>query len=134
MSERLVSDEFWKRVEPLLPKVERRHRYPGRRRIDDRCCLESIMYVMRTGCQWAMVPATETGCSGKTAWRRMDEWDRVGVWDALHEKLLAELNASGEIDWTTGVVDAGSQRAVFGGTSPGPIPLTERRKASRATP
>lgn len=133
MSEQLVSDEFWKRVEPLIPRVERRFRHPGRHRIDDRCCLESIMYVLRTGCQWAMVPASETGCSGKTAWRRMDEWDRGGVWDALHETLLVELNAGGEIDWKTGVIDAGSQRAVFGGPSRGPIPLTERRKASRAT-
>ena len=42
MPKQLVSDEFWARVEPLLPKVERRFRYPGRKRIDDRLCLEAI--------------------------------------------------------------------------------------------
>jgi transposase len=133
MSQQLVSDEFWEIVEPVLPVIERRHRYPGRKRVDDRACLEAIMYVLKTGCQWAMVPAAETGCSGKTAWRRMDEWDRAGVWDQLHERLLAELNAQGEIDWSTGVVDGSSQRAVFGGTSPAPRRSIARRMASKPT-
>lgn len=130
----LVSDEFWARVEPAIPVVERRRRYPGRKRVDDRACLEAIMYVLKTGCQWAMVPASETGCSGKTAWRRMDEWDQAGVWDELHDRLLAELNAQGEIDWSTGVVDGSSQRAVFGGTSPARPRSIARRMASRPTP
>jgi transposase len=134
MSQQLVSDEFWGQVEPVLPVVQRRRRYPGRKRIDDRACLEAIMYVLRTGCQWAMVPAAQTGCSGKTAWRRMDEWAKAGVWDELHDRLLAELNSQGEIDWRTGVVDGASQRAVFGGTSPGPVRPIARRTASRPTP
>jgi transposase len=133
MAERLVSDEFWSRVAPVIPKVERRFRHPGRRRVDDRCCLEAIMYVLRTGCQWAMVPASETGCSGKTAWRRMDEWDRAGVWDKLHDTLLAELNSQGAIDWTTGVVDGSSQRAVFGGLTPARPRRIAQRMASRPT-
>jgi transposase len=131
MAERLVSDEFWARVEPVIPVVRRRHRYPGRKRVDDRACLEAIMYVLKTGCQWAMVPVSETGCSGKTAWRRMDEWDRVGVWDELHDRLLAELNAQDGIDWSTGVVDGSSQRAVFGGTSPARPRSIARRAPSR---
>lgn len=134
MSWQLVSDEFWERVVPVLPVVERRARYPGRKRIDDRACLEAIMYVLRTGCQWAMVPAEVTGCSGKTAWRRMDEWAKAGVWDELHDRLLVELNSQGEIDWTTGVVDGASQRAVFGGTSPAPARPIARRTASRPMP
>jgi transposase len=133
MAERLVSDEFWSRVEPVIPVVERRHRYPGRKRVGDRACLEAIMYVLKTGCQWAMVPAQVTGCSGKTAWRRMDQWDKAGVWDRLHNRLLAELNKQGSVDWTTGVVDGSSQRAVFGGLTPGlPRPIA-RRTASRLT-
>lgn len=134
MSQQLVSDEFWERVAPLLPVVERRYRYPGRKRVDDRACLEAIMYVLKTGCQWAMVSADVTGCSGKTAWRRMDQWDRAGVWDRLHDRLLAELNSNNAIDWTTGVVDGSSQRAVFGGTSPARRRPIARRMGSRPTP
>lgn len=133
MAQRLVSDEFWARVEPVIPRVERRFRHPGRKRVDDRCCLEAIMFVLKTGCQWAMVPASETGCSGKTAWRRMDEWDRAGVWDRLHESLLAEVNANDQIDWSTGVIDASTVRAVFGGSSLARTPQIARRRASRTT-
>ena len=32
----IVSDELWERVEPLLPRVKRRFRYPGRKRLPDR--------------------------------------------------------------------------------------------------
>ena len=111
----LVGDEFWERVEPVIPVLQRRHRYPGRERVDDRACLEAIMCVFKTGCRWAMVPVSGTGCSGKTAWRRMDEWEKAGVWDELHDRLLTGLNAQGGIDWSTGVVDGSSQRAGFGG-------------------
>lgn len=48
MAGRLVSDEFWDRVAPVIPKVERRFRHSGRKRVDDRCCLEAIMYVLKT--------------------------------------------------------------------------------------
>jgi transposase len=36
----MVSDELWLRVEPELPRVERRFRYPGRKRLDDRAALQ----------------------------------------------------------------------------------------------
>jgi hypothetical protein len=32
----IVSDGLWERVEPVSPQVERRYRYPGRRRLPDR--------------------------------------------------------------------------------------------------
>ena len=40
-----LSDELWSRIEPLLPKVERRFRYPGRKRLPDR----QILFVLYTG-------------------------------------------------------------------------------------
>jgi transposase len=45
----LVSDELWELVEPLIPKVERRYRFPGRKRIDDRRVLSGILFVLQTG-------------------------------------------------------------------------------------
>ena len=52
MAKPLVSDELWELVEPLLPKVERRYRFPGRKRIDDRKVLAGIVYVLKTGIPW----------------------------------------------------------------------------------
>ena len=54
-----VPDRFWAEVEPLIPKVERRFRYPGRRRHDDRACLEGILYVLRYAVPWAELPPVE---------------------------------------------------------------------------
>jgi transposase len=100
-----VSDGLWERVQPLLPVVERRFRYPGRRRIDDRVCLEGILYVLFSGLPWAAVPP-ELGVSGVTCWRRLEQWQRAGVWDALLELLRDELEALAELDDARLLVDA----------------------------
>jgi putative transposase of IS4/5 family DUF4096 len=59
----LVSDELWKRVEPLLPKSERRYRYPGRKRLPDRQALQGILFVLYTGIAWRHLPP-ELGFGG----------------------------------------------------------------------
>lgn len=47
-----VSDELWAVIEPLLPKHERRFRYLGCKRIDDRKTLQGVLFVLYTGIQW----------------------------------------------------------------------------------
>ena len=59
----IVSDELWSRIEPLLPKVERRFRYPGRKRLPDRRALQGILFVLYTGIAWRHLPA-ELGFGG----------------------------------------------------------------------
>jgi transposase len=49
MARPLVSDELWGLIEPLIPKVRRRHRFPGRKRLDDRKMLTGIVFVLQTG-------------------------------------------------------------------------------------
>jgi transposase len=82
-----VPERLWRELEPLLPKVERRFRYPGRKRVDDRVCLEGILYVLRYGIPWRALPKLEGLPSGQTCWRRLDEWERAGVWAALLLRL-----------------------------------------------
>jgi transposase len=118
MAKPLVSDELWAIVEPLLPKVERRYRFPGRKRIDDRSVLTGILFVLQTGIPWEYLPQ-EMGCgSGMTCWRRLKEWQDAGVWQRLHEILLARLHAAGRIDWSRAVVDSSHVRAVGGARRP----------------
>ncbi len=110
MAKPLVSDELWQLVEPLIPRVERRYRFPGRKRIDDRKVL--------TGIPWEYLPK-EMGCgSGMTCWRRLKEWQEQGVWRQLHELLLAKLHASDRIDWSRAVIDSSHVRAVGGARRP----------------
>jgi transposase len=114
MAKPIVTDELWEIVEPLIPKVERRYRYPGRKRVPDRKALTGILYVLKSGIPWEELPQ-EMGCgSGVTCWRRLKEWQDQGVWQRLHELLLAKLNAAGEIDWQRAAIDSSHVRA-FGG-------------------
>jgi len=114
MAKPLVSDELWQLVEPLIPRVERRHRFPGRKRIDDRKVLTGILFVLQTGIPWEYLPQ-EMGCgSGMTCWRRLKEWQEQGVWRRLHELLLAKLNEVERIDWSRAVIDSSHVRAVGG--------------------
>jgi transposase len=40
---------LWAEIRPLLPVIERRRRYPGRKRLDDRAALNGILFVLHTG-------------------------------------------------------------------------------------
>ena len=116
MSERLIDDALWRRIEPLLPKPPRRRwKAMGRPRIPDRAALTGILFVLRSGIPWQMLPK-EMGCgSGSTCWRRLVRWQRAGVWRRLHAVLLAELRRRGQLDLARAVVDSTSVRALRGG-------------------
>src|SRR6266705_7111211 len=116
MSDRLIDDALWTRVEPLLPKPPRRRwKAMGRPRIPDRAALTGILFVLRSGIPWQMLPK-EMGCgSGSTCWRRLVRWQRAGVWKRLHRVLLTELRRRGQLDLARAVVDSASLRALRGG-------------------
>src|SRR6184192_1314009 len=112
MARPLVSDELWELIEPLIPKVARRHRFPGRKRLDDRKVLTGIIFVLQTGIPWEYLPQ-EMGCgSGVTCWRRLRDWHAAGAWKKIHRVLLEEFHHAGEIDWSQAVIDSSSLRAV----------------------
>jgi transposase len=110
----IVSDELWELIEPLLPRKERRFRYPGRKRLPDRLALQGILFVLHTGIAWRHLP-TELGFgSGSTCYRRLDEWQRAGVWERLHRLLLERLRAAGELEWSRAVADSSHVQAKKG--------------------
>ena len=84
--EPLLTDAVWERVAVMLPPLRRGR---GRPRVSDRACLEGILYVARWGLPWHAVPPGLGMAHGKTCWRRLDEWTRLGIWDAILEALLA---------------------------------------------
>jgi transposase len=127
MSKLLVPDELWDVVEPLLPK----HPYTpgvGKPRVSDRVCLTGILFVLKTGIPWEDFPQ-EMGCCGMTLWNRFDEWSRAGVWQKMHEVLLAKLNSAGMLDLNVVAVDSSSVRAVGGGEKRGRAPSTAAKTA-----
>ena len=124
----LVTDELWAVVAPLLPK-RRPHRKGGRPWVDDRAVLTGILFVLRSGIPWRMLPP-EMGCgSGVTCWRRLREWQRRGVWKRLHRALLEELAAADRIDWSRAALDSRSRPAKTGGARSGGTPQTRANRA-----
>ena len=116
MAHDLIDDAIWVRLAPLIPaRRRRRGHWHGRPPIPDRAILTGILFVLRSGIPWQMVPR-QMGCgSGSTCWRRLARWQRTGVWQRLHEVLLAELRRRGRLDQGWTVVDSASVRAVRGG-------------------
>ena len=94
----VCSEALWERVEPLLPRVERRFQFPGRKRLPDRQAMQGILVVLYTGIAWRHLPLELGFGSGSTCYRRMVEWQQAGVWEKLHELSLAELQAAAELE------------------------------------
>jgi transposase len=97
--DKLVPDDLGAIVEPLLPPPPRPP-YGGRHRtIPERNCLAALVFMARTSTPWALLPAKELGCgSASTAWRRLDQWAKAGVFDQLHLEVLDRLGLAA--GWT----------------------------------
>lgn len=110
---RLVPDELWGLVAPLVPRFRPRRQGGGTGPVDDRAVFTAIVYVLTSGCAWRHLPA-EFGVSAPTAHRRFTAWTRAGLWPRLHQAVLDELGTRGQLDWTSAIVDAAAVRAKRG--------------------
>ncbi len=112
---RLISDELWALVEPLIPpRKPAVHGRTGRPRTSDRDVLEGIAFVLFTRIGWARLPRELGYGSGWTCWRRMHEWQRAGVFDQLHQAVLDRLGEQGRLNWSRANPDSVSVRAKRG--------------------
>jgi len=132
MAKLLVPDELWAKVEPLLPPV-REAGTVGRPPVPNRAALTGILFVLKTGIAWEDLPAEMTCGCGMTCWRRLRDWDAAGVWQKLHETLLAELRAGGQLELAAMVADASYVRAFLGAPTPAPALWTAARRALSTT-
>jgi transposase len=109
----LVPEQLWQAIQPLLPPPARR--YGGRPRVDDRAALVGIVYQLRIGIPWRLLPTEQLRCgSPVTCWRRLRDWQRAGVWQRLHQLLLDRLGRNGQLDWSRASLDSLSVRAKRG--------------------
>ncbi len=120
MAQPLVSDALWERIAPLLPPPKpRRPRHPVRRPLDRRKVLTGIIFVLKTGIPWEALPL-EMGCGcGMTCWNYLHAWQEAGVWPALHDLFLMELQGADRIDWSRATIDSTHARALGGGENTG---------------
>ena len=109
----LVPDALREAIESLLPKEPPKPN-GGRPRVPDRAALAGIVFVLRTGCPWRLLPQELGRSSGTTSWRRLRDWQEAGVWEKLHERLLNWLGDEAAINWSRTSVDSLSVRAKRG--------------------
>jgi transposase len=95
-TEQFVTDEQWKKLEPLLPQYTPSPK-GGRRRRDNREVFEGIAWVLRSGARWKDLPQRYP--SPTTCWRRLQDWEEQGVWLTLWRKFLSELDEQSQLDW-----------------------------------
>ncbi len=101
----MVTDELWEIVEPLLPPEPPKPK-GGRPRVPNRAALTGIVFVLKTGIPWGMLPK-EMGCgSGSTCWRRLRDWQEAGhrwvvertlAWLARYRRLSVRYERRADI-------------------------------------
>lgn len=84
-----VTDEQWAMIEPLLPPPKRGGR---RRTVNLRLVLNTIFYLVKTGCQWHMVPKDLAKRS--TAHGYFKAWQDDGTWQAILDALRRQVRVA----------------------------------------
>jgi len=81
-----LTDAQWQELAPLLPQAK-----PGGRprTVDMREVINAILYVLRSGCTWRMVPHDLPPWS--TAWGYFRRWRNSGTWERIHDALRPKV-------------------------------------------
>jgi len=91
-----VPDQLWEKIEPILTEHDP-PKSTGRPRIDQREALDSLIFRMRTGCQWNQMPKEFPDDS--SVHRTFQRWVELGVLDLIWERLIEECEELG--GWTS---------------------------------
>src|SRR6266571_2537827 len=101
--QRLLTEEQWELVEPMLPPPKRRRDNRGRPWASNRGCFEGILWVLQTGAAWRFLP--DEFPSPSTCWRRLKQWEDEGVWLNAWRTLLGALDEEGLLKWDETFLD-----------------------------
>ena len=101
-----LSDTQWKQLQPLLPPQKPAE---GRPNLDHRPILNGLLWRLKTGAPWRDIP--ERFGNWQTIYSRFRHWQRTDVWHRLLERLQADRDATGDLDWTLHFVDGSVIRA-----------------------
>ena len=107
-----IPDALWNEISLILPS-EKPNNTIGRPAVPFRKVLDGILYVLRTGCQWKMLPK-EFG-SGSTCHRRFQQWSTYKVFQRLRIRLLKVYDGIVGIQWRWQSLDSISVKAPLGG-------------------
>jgi len=132
-----LSDSFWERIKPLLPKPKSRFRGRGKKRkniggrppANPRQVMAGILYVLRTGCQWLSAPS-EFG-SGQTLHRYFQSWVRVGVFRRMWKAGVCEYDEVKGLEMKWQSADGCQTKAPLGGVATGANPTDRGKRGTK---
>jgi transposase len=109
---------MWDIVKPLLPVPDLR-KGGGIRKYGNRLVLDSIFYVLRSGCQWRMLPHDLMPWDAAHRW--FTKWRKDGTWDRIHDELRRQVRvaAGRDAEPSAAVIDAQSIKSSEGGEARG---------------
>lgn len=115
-----VSDELGAVLEPvLLVHINTQRFGGGKPRIPDRQCADAIFYVLRTGCQWSALDATEL-CPPSPAHDRFQQWVQAGGFLQLWQAGVEQFDELQGLTWRWLSMDGAMTKAPLGGEKNGP--------------
>jgi transposase len=109
-----LPDSLWEQMEWLLPPRKPHPLGCHNPRVPDRDAMNGIVFVLRTGCQWAALDATGI-CNHSSAHRRFQEWRAAGVFEQFWLYGLLYCDQLQEIDWNWLALDGTMTKAPLGG-------------------
>lgn len=84
-----LSNQQCKHLKPLLPAANKQADGPGRTPLDLREVINAILYVMRSGCSWGLLPNDYP--NHKSVYHYYNTWSRQGIWQQIHVKLVSKV-------------------------------------------
>lgn len=84
-----LSNQQWKRLQPLLPKPKKKPGEAGRNPLELREVINGILYWMRSGCSWALLPNDYPHY--KSVYHYFNTWSKAGIWQQIHVKLVSQV-------------------------------------------
>jgi putative transposase len=123
-----VPDDVWEVVGPVIAQFDP-PKATGRKRIDPRLALDTMIFRFRTGCHWNHFPA-ELG-DDSSVHRTLQRWMALGIFEAIWGRLVEACDELGGVDWRWQSVDGSMGKARMGGDAVGPNPTDRAKSGSK---
>ena len=122
-------DALWALIAPILGP-DNPPGTVGRPATPNRVIFDAIIFVLRSGCQWQVIPR-ETYAPGLTVHGRFRHWVQQGVFVRAWQTLLDYYDRHVGIAWKWQALDGVITKAPVGGEDTGPSPVDRGKKGTK---